>query len=282
MRENKSLAKMTFAELKKYIRNQQNRISRQRRKGIDVPITLTTKGKSTRAELLKEASKAKKQYTADVRTREKIKKGNKVTKPRPTPLDMINRRTLAQFNKLSKSTLQREVAYLSKVVDKRIKELEKQGLKSTPVTKFLKGGKVGDYDRNDIKSLRSEYARLRGFLIDKRTTVEGEKKHREKVKSELFKKDVLIKDKNFDTFFEVYDKAEELFQQAFDRSYKYELMDYTSFLIDNSKGELDINDLAQSVEKYAKKLYNQKALEEFDEQEKERQELFEQTMGYRE
>jgi len=287
MRENKSLSKMTYADLKAYIKSQQNRLSRQRRKGINVSITLSTKGKTTRAELLKEASKAKKQYIADVKARQKSnnvtkpKKSNKVTKPKSTPLDMINKRTLEQFNKLGKSTLQKEVSYLSKEVEKRIKELEKQGLKSTPVSKFLSGGKIGDYDKNDLKSLRTEYMRLRSFLLDKRTTVQGEKIHREKIKAGLFGSGVLLKDKIFDEFFEIYDKAEELFNQAFDNSYKYELMKYTSFLLENNKGETDINDLAQSVRSYAERLYKQKTVEEFDELEQQRQELFEQ-INYRE
>ena len=260
---------MTNAELKKFIRNTQNMISRDKRKNKNVAdITLTTKGIKTRSDLFKEAKKAveyRKKKTQKIKA-EKVK----TRKPKKTALDKLRTRTQEQFNRLKKTTLQKEVKQLEKEVKKRINELEKAGLKNTPSTEFLKKGY--EYNPDSLASLREYYMRLRSFLLDVRTTVEGEKALRERVKSALFDKNVIINSAKYDDFFNILDKAEELFEQVFDNSIKYEVMHEIQKEI--NKGDYDIDELAIDIAEFAENAYRQNQSERLTEFLKKQRTLF--------
>lgn len=265
----KKLSQMTNAELKKFIRNTQNMISRDKRKNLSVAdITLSTKGLKTRSDIFKEVKKAveyRKKKTQKIKTEKK-----KNPKPKKTALDRMYTRTLEQFNKLKKSTLQREVKQLEKEVKKRITELEKAGLKNTPTAQFLKKGY--EYNPNNLASLREYYKRLRSFLMDSRSTVEGEKSLRERIKSALFDKNVIISSSKYDDFFNILDKSQELFSQVFDSSIKYEVMNEIRKEMD--KGKYDIDDLAIKIADFAENAYKRTQAERLNEFIKKQRTLF--------
>lgn len=249
-----NLSKLTNKELKKFIRNTQNLISRDKSKGhfTNVSISLSAKG-NKRAELLSQAKKAKEYRIIRKDTKKRKTKTvtkNRDVKPKRTAVDRLQSRTQEQFNKLKTSTLKKETRELEKEVKKRIDELEKAGLKSSAVTKFLeKGYSHGE----DLQSLREYYMRLRSFLIDKRSTVSGEKQVRENVKSALYEFNILIKDKDYDVFFEIIDKAEEIYKQVFNPSIKYEVMEEAQILLTTTN--LSVDEIAIKLAEFAKKAY---------------------------
>lgn len=243
---NINLSKLTNKELKKFIRNTQNLISKDKATNIKI----SARG-NKRSELLSQASKAKK-YRIE-RERLKKQKRNETKKPKRTALDRLQTRTQEQFNKLKKSTLKKEIKELELEVKKRIKALEKADLNSQAVSKFLEKG----YGYSDtIQSLREYYMRLRSFLLDKRTSVTGEKQVRNKVKSALREYGIQINDKNYDKFFEVMEKAQELYKQTFDRSIKYEVMEEAVRLISNTN--LSTDEIAIKLSDFAQSAYERK------------------------
>ena len=125
------------------------------------------------------------------------------------------------WNALDTKRLRQVVSRLSDAANKRIKRLHYK----TPASAYAKrsGGKFTTKGKN-LQQLRSEYARLKGFLSDPTSTNKGFEKWKAEIIAQVKRvTNITIKQNDFDRFWDIYQKLYDEYPHALkDRKVKYE------------------------------------------------------------
>lgn len=163
---------------------------------------------------------------------------------------------LSRIMSMSKNELRLAVQQLSMESNKRLSYFKKRGI-SSPATAYIKkhGGKFTSKNK-DIKQLRAEFQRAKGFLETETGTIKGYREWESKV-AETLKKNAGI-DYNSLTevqkrkFWKVYAKLEELDQA---NVYNVNYRGSVNAIYTAVKGGLKINQIDEWATNYDKQAY---------------------------
>lgn len=169
--------------------------------------------------------------------------------------------SMEKFLSMSENELRKAVSTMASTANKRIKNLEKNNLRSPAYIQVKNNGGKFTTKKKNLAQLRNEYMRAKSFLILETSSVTGYKKVRKKVIANLQKnKNIKLKEKDYDKVFEIYEAIKEINSEAGMQRIKYGLISEINKQVIED-GDIDMNIIAQKVEDMINKIY-ERSIEE--------------------
>lgn len=151
---------------------------------------------------------------------------------------------IADFNKLTKSDLSIINKRLKAQANKRIERFEKHGIYSPAYYAYTKG--ESDINEQTIQGMRAEFRRNKNFLQAETSTLKGYKEYKRKIIDSLSEEGIELSSKQYDDFFEVYDKLVELDKTIAETGFKYNVMKTVSNYIEDMK-TIDVDEVVEEM-----------------------------------
>lgn len=157
-----------------------------------------------------------------------------------------------------KTALKYAVDRLSKTANSRLRKFKEINMKS-PATEWAKrsGGKFTSKNKS-FKQMQTEFVRVKSFLEQETSTIEGYEDVKQRVKDALMEHDVKIDTDEYSTLWETYDKLYEKNPWIAEKGMKYKVIAKLNKRIESHierYGEADKDTLARSMRRTLKRLY---------------------------
>lgn len=160
-----------------------------------------------------------------------IEEFNKLTKE---DLEIINSKMAVQTNRRTKTLIKHNInspsfynlyknviglTFGEKPIDKDEVEIAQlYGFSESKLKEYF------DRPKDTIQELRKEFKVQKSFLTSETSTLKGYEKYRKGVIDTLSNEGINISEKNFDIFFEIYDKLSEIDRTISETAFKYNIM----------------------------------------------------------
>lgn len=159
---------------------------------------------------------------------------------------------IEEFNKLTKDDLSVINKKLRVQSNRRIERFEKHDIYSPAYYSYIKGDSKSN--EQTIQGMRAEFRRNKNFLQSETSTLKGYKEYRSKIINSLSEEGIELSNRQYDNFFEVYDKLVELDKTIAERGFKYNIMKSIGSYIEDEK-IIDIDNVVEEMYKKINDIY---------------------------
>lgn len=180
---------------------------------------------------------------------------------------MINKLTVknllsissSDFSKLSQKDLKKAVSVLASAGNKRLRRLEKSGVTSSAYRHITHSGGDFSIKGKNLNQLRSEFIRAKNFLQSKGGSVTGARKIQRETISSLEKVGVTLTEKQYNDFWEAYEKIKELSPEVANRRFKYGVLQNIADYM-NDTDNMDVDDIVSTIYENLSLIYEESAV----------------------
>ena len=151
---------------------------------------------------------------------------------------------IKDFNKLTKEDLSVINKKLRIQSNRLIKRFEKHNIYSPSYYGYIKG--ESDINEQTIQGMRAEFRRNKNFLKAETSTLKGYKEYKRKIIESLSEEGIELSNKQYDDFFEVYDKLVELDKTIAETAFKYNVMKTVGNYIEDKK-TIDVDEVVSEM-----------------------------------
>jgi hypothetical protein len=169
---------------------------------------------------------------------------------------------IEDFNKLNESNLRKVVGRLVSAGNKRLRTFERHG-ESSPATRYVtQHGGVFSTKGKNLNQLRIEYVRAKQFLQSETSTYKGYQKVKQETISSLKKEGISLSKRQFEEFWNSYEKLKEVDRSVTDKRFKYVVLNAVSEQMegDNKTSDEIVNNIGSRLNE----LYEESQREESD------------------